>query len=103
MSTPPLFSSLIAVEAGQIVHTGTGEKHTFKTHEGHNILILGNPDIDIVYTHRKNGNTYLLDTRRGGRDKMKYRVARAKAEGLARGTEKFNTSKESSVIEDVFI
>ncbi len=27
------------------------------------MLILGNPAIDIVYTHRKNGNTYILDTR----------------------------------------
>lgn len=27
------------------------------------MLILGNPDLDIVYTHRKNGNTYVLDTR----------------------------------------
>jgi hypothetical protein len=34
---------------------------------------------------------------------MKYRVARAKAEGLARGIEKFNTSKQSSVIKYVFI
>lgn len=27
------------------------------------MLILGNPDIDIVYTHKKNGNVYTLDTR----------------------------------------
>jgi len=27
------------------------------------MLILGNPDIDIVYTHKKNGNDYTLDTR----------------------------------------
>jgi hypothetical protein len=27
------------------------------------MLILGNPDIDIVYTHHRNGNTYVLDTR----------------------------------------
>ena len=27
------------------------------------MLILGNPGIDIVYTHRKNGGTYVLDTR----------------------------------------
>lgn len=27
------------------------------------VLILGNPDIDFVYTHRKNGNTYVMDTR----------------------------------------
>ena len=27
------------------------------------MLILGNPDIDIIYTHHKNGNTYVLDTR----------------------------------------
>jgi hypothetical protein len=26
-------------------------------------LIIGNPDIDITYTHRKNGRTYILDTR----------------------------------------
>jgi anti-sigma regulatory factor (Ser/Thr protein kinase) len=26
-------------------------------------LIIGNPDIDIVYTHRKNARTYILDTR----------------------------------------
>ncbi len=25
-------------------------------------LILGNPDIDMLYTHRKNGRTYILDT-----------------------------------------
>jgi len=27
------------------------------------MLILGNPDIDIVYTHRNNHGTYVLDTR----------------------------------------
>lgn len=27
------------------------------------MLILGNPDVDIVYTHRRNGNAYVLDTR----------------------------------------
>ncbi len=27
------------------------------------MLILGNPDVDIVYTHKKNGNAYTLDTR----------------------------------------
>ena len=27
------------------------------------MLILGNPDIEIIYTHQKNGNTYTLDTR----------------------------------------
>jgi signal transduction histidine kinase len=27
------------------------------------MLILGNPDIDFVYTHRKNSSTYVLDTR----------------------------------------
>jgi anti-sigma regulatory factor (Ser/Thr protein kinase) len=27
------------------------------------MLILGNPDIDMVYTHRRNGNEYVLDTR----------------------------------------
>jgi hypothetical protein len=27
------------------------------------MLILGNPDINIVYTHMKNGNSYSLDTR----------------------------------------
>jgi hypothetical protein len=27
------------------------------------MLILGNPDIDFVYTHRKNNSTYVLDTR----------------------------------------
>jgi len=27
------------------------------------MLILGNPDIDLVYTHRKNGDVYVLDTR----------------------------------------
>ncbi|MGC9324228.1 MAG: ATP-binding protein [Desulfomonilia bacterium] len=26
-------------------------------------LILGNPDIDIVYTHTRNGRAYVLDTR----------------------------------------
>jgi len=26
-------------------------------------LIIGNPDIDILYTHRKNGREYILDTR----------------------------------------
>jgi len=26
-------------------------------------LVLGNPDMDIVYTHAKNGRTYVLDTR----------------------------------------
>lgn len=26
-------------------------------------LILGNPDIDFLYTHTKNGNIYVLDTR----------------------------------------
>jgi hypothetical protein len=27
------------------------------------MLILGNPDIDLVYTHRRNGRDYVLDTR----------------------------------------
>lgn len=27
------------------------------------MLILGNPDMDLVYTHHRNGNTYVLDTR----------------------------------------
>ncbi len=27
------------------------------------MLILGNPDIDFVYTHHRNNNTYVLDTR----------------------------------------
>lgn len=26
-------------------------------------LVLGNPDIDFLYTHTKNGKTYILDTR----------------------------------------
>mgnify|MGYP001427523878 CR=1 FL=1 len=26
-------------------------------------LILGNPDVDFLYTHTKNGRTYVLDTR----------------------------------------
>ena len=26
-------------------------------------LIIGNPDVDIVYTHCKNGRTYIMDTR----------------------------------------
>ncbi len=26
-------------------------------------LILGNPDVDFLYTHRKDGHTYVLDTR----------------------------------------
>lgn len=26
-------------------------------------LVLGNPDVDFVYTHRKNAHTYVLDTR----------------------------------------
>lgn len=26
-------------------------------------LIEGNPDVDVVYVHRKNGNEYVLDTR----------------------------------------
>ena len=36
MSTPPLISSLLAVEAGQVVYYEIEEKHTYKTYEGYN-------------------------------------------------------------------
>ncbi|MCK7491317.1 MAG: hypothetical protein MZW92_06050 [Comamonadaceae bacterium] len=53
---------------GTVVYAGFKHSHIDRQPLGDiagviTMLILGNPDIDIVYTHKKNGNAYVLDTR----------------------------------------
>ena len=62
------FSLQSEVGKGTMVHAEFEHSHIDRQPLGDiagviTMLILGNPDIDIVYTHRKNGNTYILDTR----------------------------------------
>ena len=62
------FSLQSEVGKGTVVHAEFKHSHIDRQPLGDiagviTMLILGNPDIDIIYTHRKNGNTYILDTR----------------------------------------
>lgn len=62
------FSLQSVVGKGTVVYAGFKHSHIDRQPLGDiagviTMLILGNPDIDIVYTHRKNGNDYVLDTR----------------------------------------
>jgi K+-sensing histidine kinase KdpD len=62
------FSLKSEVGKGTVVYAGFKHSHIDRQPLGDiagviTMLILGNPDIDIVYTHRKNGNDYVLDTR----------------------------------------
>ncbi|MGD0209860.1 MAG: sensor histidine kinase [Desulfomonilia bacterium] len=62
------FSLQSEVGKGTVVHAEFKHSHIDRQPLGDiagviTMLILGNPDIEIVYTHRKNGNTYILDTR----------------------------------------
>ena len=62
------FSLQSEVGRGTVVHAEFKHSHIDRQPLGDiagviTMLILGNPDIDIVYTHRRNGNTYILDTR----------------------------------------
>ncbi|MGO9147834.1 MAG: ATP-binding protein [Desulfomonilia bacterium] len=62
------FSLQSEVGKGTMVHAEFKHSHIDRQPLGDiagviTMLILGNPDIDIIYTHRKNGNTYILDTR----------------------------------------
>jgi hypothetical protein len=62
------FSLQSQVGKGTVVHAEFKHSHIDRQPLGDiagviAMLILGNPDIDIVYTHRRNGNTYVLDTR----------------------------------------
>jgi K+-sensing histidine kinase KdpD len=62
------FSLQSEVGKGTVVYAGFKHSHIDRQPLGDiagviTMLILGNPDIDIVYTHRKNGNDYVLDTR----------------------------------------
>ena len=62
------FSLQSEVGKGTVVHAEFKHSHIDRQPLGDiagviTMLILGNPDIDIVYTHRKDGNTYVLDTR----------------------------------------
>ena len=62
------FSLQSQVGKGTVVHAEFKHSHIDRQPLGDiagviTMLILGNPDIDIIYTHRKDGNTYILDTR----------------------------------------
>lgn len=56
------------VGKGTVVHAEFRHSHIDRQPLGDiagviTMLILGNPDIDIVYTHKRNGSSYVLDTR----------------------------------------
>lgn len=62
------FSLQSVVGRGTVVYAGFKHSHIDRQPLGDiagviTMLILGNPDIDIVYTHKKNENVYTLDTR----------------------------------------
>ncbi|MGD0820360.1 MAG: sensor histidine kinase [Desulfomonilia bacterium] len=62
------FSLQSEVGKGTVVHAEFKYSHIDRQPLGDiagviTMLILGNPDIDIIYTHRRDGNTYILDTR----------------------------------------
>jgi hypothetical protein len=62
------FSLQSEVGRGTVVYAGFKHSHIDRQPLGDiagviTMLILGNPDIDIVYTHKKNENVYTLDTR----------------------------------------
>jgi K+-sensing histidine kinase KdpD len=62
------FSLTSEIGKGTVVYAGFKHSHIDRQPLGDiagviTMLILGNPDIDIVYTHKKNGNAYTLDTR----------------------------------------
>ncbi|HVN71422.1 MAG TPA: ATP-binding protein [Desulfomonilia bacterium] len=68
LGTGGSFSLRSEVGKGTVVHAEFRHSHIDRQPLGDiagviTMLILGNPDIDVVYTHRKNGNTYVLDTR----------------------------------------
>jgi hypothetical protein len=58
-------------------------------------LVMGNPDVDFVFTHEKNGRRFQLDTkemktRLGDRSMAAPQWLRAVGEDLARYTEQMN-------------
>jgi hypothetical protein len=62
------FSLQSEVGKGTVVHAEFKYSHIDRQPLGDiagviTMLILGNPDIDSIYTHRRDGNTYILDTR----------------------------------------
>ncbi|HDP26128.1 MAG TPA: ATP-binding protein, partial [Deltaproteobacteria bacterium] len=62
------FSLQSKVGEGTVVRAVFGHSHIDRQPLGDiagsvTALILGNPDRDFVYTHRKNNQTYVLDTR----------------------------------------
>jgi DNA primase large subunit len=62
------FALTSEIGRGTVVYAGFKHSHIDRQPLGDiagviTMLILGNPDIDIVYTHQKNSSTYVLDTR----------------------------------------